>query len=75
VTLENNGERVSRIVRELFIQMLNTLLGKQKGLGIGLKWASRILVSLVRVITNLPFSCLWVATSRDSDNFSRDFIL
>lgn len=54
--------------------MLNTLLGKQRGLGIRLKWASRILAGLVRVITNLPFSYLWVATSSDSDNFFRDFI-
>lgn len=55
--------------------MLNTLLGKERGLEIRLKWASRISASLVRVITNQPFSYLWVATGRDSDNFFEDFIL
>lgn len=51
------------------------LLAKQRRLEIRLKWASRILAGLIRVVTTLPFSYIGVATSRDSANLFGDLIL
>lgn len=55
--------------------MVNTLFRKTERTVNHIEMAQQNFVSLVSIITNLPFSYLWVATSRRSGNLFGDLIL